>query len=97
VPFLRSMFPEFAVKKKPSKPAPVDPMAPQAYEHPFQEDLPSYDFEDVMAVVWRNHPTKLQDIHKAVVECCFEGVEVLIQRERNNVQVLLGKGGQWRG
>lgn len=70
-------------------------MAPEPYELPFQEDLPSYDFEAVMAVVWRNHPTKLQDIHRAVVERCFEGVEELTQRERSNVGVLLGKSGQW--
>lgn len=91
------MFPEFAVKKKPRTPAPVDPMAPPvAYTSPFDGDRPSYDFEDVMAVVWDNHPNKLQDIHKAVVERCFEGIEELIQRERNNVQVVLGKGGQWK-
>lgn len=94
VPYLKSVFPEFAWKKKPSD-LPADPMAPEPYELPFEGDKPTYDFAKLMAVVWQNHPTKLQDIHKAVVECGFEGMKELTQRERDNVRALVLGEGEW--
>lgn len=94
MPFLIHSFPEF-VKKKPSS-VPPDPFGPRPSEIAFKNDLPSYDFHDMMAAVWRKHPTKLQDIHQAVFKECFAGIKELTQKEKDNVNALLGNGGEWR-
>lgn len=81
--------------KKPNT-LPPDPMGPRPREVAFKDDLPIFDFNRMMAEVWARHPTKLQHIHDAVYEQNFAGIEPLTRKEKDNANVLLGKGGVWR-
>lgn len=80
--------------KKPST-LPPDPMGPRSRDIAFKDDLPTFDFNKMMAEVWAEHPTKLKDIHHAVYEEDFAGIKPLTQKEKDNANVLLGKGGEW--
>lgn len=93
MPFLIHNFPEFA-KKKPSE-IPPDPFGPRPADTAFENDLPSYDFSDMMTKVWSKHPTKLQDIYHAVYDQGFAGIKELTQKDKDNANSLLGNGGEW--
>ncbi|KAJ4425137.1 hypothetical protein N0V82_000192 [Gnomoniopsis sp. IMI 355080] len=93
VPFLNHHFSDF-VKKKDSS-TPPDPFGPGPHDFAFKTGLPSYDFADMMATVWSTHPTKLQEIHEAVFDKNFDGIKELTRKEKDNVNALLGNGGEW--